>query len=98
MRAMRARRSARRRWWKRACPFGGRAPEGFVRQMIHLGRRANALGDIAPGVVHLQEVATAAARSRRETAVPRVGDEERDIAGLDLEQNRGSTVVREIFV
>ena len=66
--------------------------------MIHLGRRANALGDIAPGVVHLQEVATAAVGAGRETAVPRVGDEERDIAGLDLEQNRGSTVVREIFV
>ena len=83
----------------RAFAVGRRALDGFRRQLVRLVGRADALRDVAPGVVHLQEVAAAAARAapaargatrrRRSSATS---------PAVDLEHHGRPAVVGEILV
>ncbi len=70
---------------------------GFRRHLIRLVGRADALGDVAPAVVRLQEGTAPATGAGGHAAVPHVGDEQRDVAGFDLEHHRRAAVVREVF-
>ena len=54
-------------------------------------------GEVTPRVVHLQEVAALPA-VRRQAAVPRVGHEQRHVAGRAVEDHGRPAVVREIHV
>src|SRR5262249_11331768 len=78
----------------RALTIGGGARGRFGGHVVHLGRRADALGEVAAAVVHLQE-ASAASAARGRAAVPGVGCEQRDVAGPSTEEHGRTAVVRQ---
>src|SRR4051812_22728328 len=76
---------------ERARPFGVGTLDGLGAEMVDDVGGADALREVAAAVVHLQEVAPVAA-ARREPAVPRVGHEERHVAGGAIEDGRRAPV------
>src|SRR4029077_3824698 len=70
----------------------------FGGQLIAFGCRQNALGDIAPAVMHLQEEASVRAIARRHATVPDVRDEEPRVAGLGQDRNNPPTFIVEVVV
>src|ERR1700730_2336533 len=76
----------------RALPLSLGPGKSLRRYVVHFGGRPDTLGEIAPPVVHLQEV-PAAAPCGGGAAVPRVGDEQGDVARPPDEEHGGTTVV-----
>src|SRR4051812_44813928 len=79
---------------ERARPLGVGAFDRLRAQVIHDVGGADALRQVSAPVVHLQEVAPVPT-ARRQPAVPRVGSEERHVAGGAVEDCARAAVVGE---
>src|ERR1700730_2655993 len=76
----------------RALPLAAGPGERLRSHVVHLGGRPHPLGKIASSIVHLQEV-PAAPPGGRSATVPRVRDEEGDVARPPDEENGRAAVI-----